>query len=140
MIPYKTLGPNGQRPRRQRARDAGYDVYAAEDFWLPLLVPRKIRTEIAVAVPDSHVLKFFDRSGTGSRGVLTLAGVIDENYRGELLVCLVNLNALRPVQRFRRGDRICQALIFPIVQDELEECDDLDETDRGEAGFGSSGR
>ena len=102
----------------------------------------RIPTGIAIALPDAeHVAVICARSGLAIRHGITLAngiGVIDSDYRGEILVGLYNQSdrayAIEP------GERIAQMLILPICRPELDVCEFLDETERGSGGFGSTGR
>lgn len=99
-----------------------------------------IRTGISVAIPEGHVGILASRSGIGVKKGLSVAqgvGVIDSDYRGEVLVPLFNRNMHNELIKF--GDRIAQLLIVPVIQPEIVMVDELDETERGEGGFGSTG-
>ena len=98
------------------------------------------RTGIKVAIPEGYVGLLMSRSSTGVNRGLTVAqgvGVIDSDYRGELLVPIWNKNTHRETIKF--GERIAQLLIVPVVQPVITFVDNLDETERGEGGFGSTG-
>lgn len=118
--------------------DAGLDLYAACGALVTgetVLIP----TRVAVAVPDGYVGLVCPRSGLSKHGV-TVAnspGVVDSGYRGELMVRLTTTSA--PYEVFR-GDRIAQLLIIPIARPEVNVVVDLDDTERGANGFGSTGR
>lgn len=120
--------------------DAGIDLYAARDAIVDgdtVLIP----TGVAVAVPDGHVGLVCPRSGLSKYGV-TVAnapGVIDSGYRGELMVRLTSTSVTTPYEVYR-GDRIAQLLIIPIARPEVNVVVDLDDTERGTNGFGSTGR
>lgn len=99
-----------------------------------------VRTGVKVAIPEGHVGLLMSRSSVGVKKGLSVAqgvGVIDSDYRGELLVPLHNRNHYAEKVLF--GERIAQLLIVPVIQPELVIVDALDETDRGEGGFGSTG-
>ena len=98
------------------------------------------RTGLAVEVPAGHVMLVFSRSGHGFKNSISMVncvGVIDSDYRGEVMVKLRNNSPLR--FGFEPGDRIAQAMILPFPQVELVEADSLSETARGAGGFGSTG-
>lgn len=101
-----------------------------------------IPTGLAIALPGAEwVALIFGRSGLGVKHGLTLAnsvGVIDSDYRGELLVCLINQS--QESYTVEPGERIAQLGVFPVSQAQLTITDTLDETDRGSKGFGSTGR
>lgn len=119
--------------------DAGLDLYAV---WGALVTDETvlIHTGVAVAIPDGHVGLVCPRSGLSQYGV-TVAnapGVVDSGYRGELMVRLTTTSST-PYE-VHRGDRIAQMLIVPIVRLEITVVDQLDDTERGANGFGSTGR
>lgn len=119
--------------------DAGLDLYAAEDAVVTGETVR-IPTGVAVAVPDGHVGLVCPRSGLSKHGV-TVAnapGVVDSGYRGELMVRLTTTSVT--AHWVRRGDRIAQLLVIPVLRPEVTVVDDLDGTERGANGFGSTGR
>ena len=100
-----------------------------------------VPTGLAVAIPPGHAGLVLPRSGLASGHGLTLAnspGLIDEGYRGEILLAVVNLDPDQPVE-IRKGDWIAQLLVLPFAQVEPAEVDELPPSSRGEAGFGSSG-
>ena len=101
-----------------------------------------IPTGIAIALPSAeYVALVFARSGLGIKHGITLSngvGVIDSDYRGEIRVGLTNLSDT--AYTVSPGDRIAQLAVMPVVQAQLEVCDSLDETERGQGGFGSTGK
>ena len=130
-------------PSRATAGSAGYDLSAAVKRDLVLapgdraLVPTGYR----IAIPPGYEGQIRPRSGLAlSHGILlpNAPGTIDSDYRGELKVIL--LNAGEKSHRIRRGDRIAQLVIAPVTTAEFCERDQLEPTDRGEGGFGHSGR
>ena len=128
-------------PARQTAGAAGYDVCSADpDFVIQPLERRLVRTGIALAIPAGYEAQVRPRSGLAVRYGLTLPNTpatIDSDYRGELLVPVINLGT-EPVS-VARGTRIAQ-LVFTRVEDvELRLTDALPASERGEGGFGSTG-
>lgn len=135
-------------PAYQTAGAAGADVRAnfapdKRETGL-LLAPGQralIPTGLRVAVPEGHELQVRPRSGLALKHGVTVAnapGTIDSDYRGPVGVILINLGA-QPFQ-IAHGDRIAQLLLAPVVQGKILLAETLDETDRGEGGFGSTGR
>ena len=99
----------------------------------------KFSTGIKIQIPDGYGMILKDRSGLADKyGLHVLAGVIDNGYRGELEILLVNLS--HQSMQILPGDRIAQAILVPLIDAEVEEVDELSETERGEKGFGASGR
>ena len=128
-------------PRRAHAADAGIDLFARYPVVLEPGDRAVVDTGVAVAVPDGHAGWVVPRSGLAASrgiGVVNAPGLVDAGYRGEIKVILVNHGR----QRFevRRGDRIAQLVIAPVAILEVVVVDDLDITDRGDNGLGSSGR
>jgi dUTP pyrophosphatase len=137
MIRVQRLNPDAQLPTRSY-HSAGYDLYALEDkVCLPGQVT-KIPTGIAIELPPGHVGLVWDRSGMGKKGLTVFGGVVDEDYRGEWLVML--FNSTTESYKVYQGDRVAQFLIQAVVQEELVEAVSLSETERGAAGFSSTGR
>ena len=107
--------------------------------------PVVCQTGLSFEVPEGHVMLVFSRSGHGFKQDIRLAncvGVIDSDYRGELLVKLTSdePNDCKPPFVFKAGDRVAQAMILPIPAVELVEVEELSDTERGTGGFGSTGK
>lgn len=143
-ILVKRLSPTAQMPTKTNPTDAGYDLYADEDVFLYPGVTKLVRTGVAIAVPKGMVGLLWDRSSLGSKGYHRHGGVIDYGYTGDISVALCNNNITghlsRPLYKVKRGDRIAQIIFQKAPHFELEEVEELDETGRGDSGFGSSGR
>ncbi|MBQ2061539.1 MAG: dUTP diphosphatase [Oscillospiraceae bacterium] len=147
-LKIKALSPRIGRdipaPRFATAGAAAMDLCACVDEPVTLapLERSLIPTGIAIALPDAeHVALVFARSGLGIKKGVCLAngvGVIDSDYRGEIGVGLVNLSG--EAYTVQPGDRIAQLMVVPVVQPALSFVEDLDETERGQGGFGSTGR
>lgn len=140
-IRFKSLHPLALIPNRQREGDAGFDLHSCESGVVRPSDQRIVDTGIAVAIPDGHVGLIRDRSGLAAKKYITvMGGVIDSNYRGELKVILRN-HDIDAVYFFRKGDRIAQLVIVPLCTLPVEVVAHFnDDTPRGNAGFGSSGR
>lgn len=116
----------------------GLDVVAAETLVLAPGARHAVATGIALAIPHGYEVQVRSRSGTAVRnGITCLTGTIDSDYRGELKVVLVNLGA-EPFE-IVRGERIAQLVPAPVLRARFGEVDELDATERGAGGFGSTG-
>ena len=130
-------------PRYQSDQAAGLDLCAdidGESILAPL-ARRAVPTGLAIALPEGHEGQVRPRSGLALRHGITCInspGTIDADYRGEIQVLLVNLSS--EPYTLRRGERIAQLVVAPVVRAELEEVDTLPTTVRGDGGFGSTGR
>ena len=128
-------------PAYAHAGDAGMDLYAAADVTLQPGNRALVPTGIALAIPLGYAGFVQPRSGQAVRQGLSLVntpGLIDSHYRGEIKVIAINLDPTEPIE-IRRGDKIAQLVVQPVSYAVLVEVDKLDETGRGEGGFGSTG-
>lgn len=132
-LPFKKLHPDAKLTRGSEWA-AGYDLYATESGVVRDST-QKFHTGIAVEIPPGYVGLIRDRSSLGSKGIVVSGGVIDSDYRGEILVCLTSLCYDRN-QTVRVGDKIAQLVIVPCFQGEPTEVEALSETTRGTKGFG----
>jgi dUTP pyrophosphatase len=98
----------------------------------------KVKTGISLEIPEGYYGLILDRSSMGSKLIKTLGGVIDCGYRGDVTVCLMNLSFFSYV--VKAGDKIAQIVINKVEFDDIEEVEELAESERGEKGFGSSGQ
>lgn len=140
-LPIKRLDPSVELPSYAYDGDAGLDLRSNEDVTLEPFERRLVATGLAIAIPDGYAGFVQPRSGLALREGLSMAntpGLIDAHYRGELKVCAINLDPHNPIH-IERGERIAQLVIQKVPVVELEEVDELGETDRGCGGFGSSG-
>ena len=142
-------------PTRAHPTDAGLDLYSSENITIAYGERVKINTHIGVALFEGQVGLILDRSSIANKGIRTLGGVIDANYRGEIQIILayVGLEDLRtddlllhllikkddPIN-IQRGDKIAQLIITAAYTPEVIEVNEFETTDRGSNGFGSSGR
>ncbi len=128
-------------PVQAHPGDAGFDLATAVDVSLAPGERAVVPTGLAVGIPIGYAGLVLPRSGHAARhgvGVVNSPGLIDSGYRGEISVILVNHGS--EAVSFERGDRIAQLMITPVPTVEFVEVAKLDETARGEGGFGSSGR
>lgn len=138
------LGREIPFPAYATAGAAGMDLRACLDEPLTLNPGDRVGvpTGFAIALPGPEwVAYIFARSGLGIKNGITLpncVGVIDSDYRGEIIVALTNLSDTP--YTIQPGDRVAQLVISPVVQAQISLVDELDETDRGAGGFGSTGR
>lgn len=122
--------------------DAGIDLRSAEDCTIFVGQRKLVRCGIRVALPKGTVGMVCPRSGlAGKHGitVLNAPGILDEGYRGEVMVILLNTDSDEPFH-VKKGDRIAQLVVAPYIRCEIEEVDELDDTERGTSGFGSTGQ
>ena len=142
QLQVRLLRPGAQAPARTRPGDAGYDLRTAEGFSLWPGERATVPTGVSVALPPGVAGLVTPRSGLASEygiSVVNGPGLIDPNYRGEIRVVLVNLGDSRFEAAI--GDRIAQLLLVPFVAPETCIVEELPPSeDRGENGFGSSGR
>ena len=143
FIKIKRLNEKAVIPTQGSAGAAGYDLYACLDF--PVFIKphetAKIGTGLVMAIPDTCWGGIYPRSGLASKMKLRPAnctGVIDSDYRGEIIVAIHN-DGNEP-QVINPGDRIAQFILMERILCEWNEVEELDETERGEGGFGSTGK
>jgi len=119
---------------------AGMDVVSAEDVTLAPGARHAVATGLSMAIPEGYEIQVRPRSGLALKhgiSVPNTPGTIDSDYRGELKVILINLG--QEPFAIARGDRVAQLVLAPVVQAAWEEVAELDATERGEGGFGSTG-
>ena len=135
------LDPRAILPTRAHPGDAGLDVHALEAVTLAPEARAMVRTGIAIALPDGHAGLVVPRSGLAARHGIALVnapGLIDEGYRGELRVLLLNTDPREPFEVLA-GSRIAQLVLVPVTTAETVEVESLEATARGAGGFGSTG-
>jgi dUTP pyrophosphatase len=119
---------------------AGMDVVSAEDLELAPGARHAVATGLSMAIPAGYEIQVRPRSGLALKHGVTVPntpGTIDSDYRGELKVIMINLGT--EVFSIRRGDRVAQLVLAPVTRGTWLEVEELDETTRGEGGFGSTG-
>ena len=142
-IKIKRLNENAIIPNRGSEQAAGYDLYACTST--PIVIPPhqtvKVGTGLSIEIPDGYFGGIFARSGLATKQGLrpsNCIGVCDSDYRGEYIVALHNdSDECRIVEN---GERIAQLVVIPYLAVEFEEVDELSNTERGQNGFGSTGK
>lgn len=131
----------GPAPTYAHPGDAGADLHASEDLRLAPGERQLVGTGVRIALPEGTVGMVTPRSGLAAKvglSIVNAPGIIDAGYRGEIKVCLVNLDRHDDIQ-IERGERIAQLVIVPFVRANFVEVHELDATERGVGGYGSSG-
>ncbi|MDD7382660.1 MAG: dUTP diphosphatase [Bacillales bacterium] len=142
LVRFKKINPNASIPTYGSSYAAGCDLSACIDqaISIPPHTTIKVPTGIAIELPENTVGLIYARSGMATKRHLAPAnkvGVIDADYRGEIIVALHNHS--EEAQTIEVGERIAQLVVAPFYHVEFEEVDELSETVRGEGGFGSTG-
>jgi len=142
QLPILKLKDEARLPVRAHEGDAGLDLYACEAAHIGPGERWSVGTGVGVEIPEGHAGLVLPRSGLARDHGIALVnapGLIDSGYRGELRVLLLNTD---PAETFRvePGDRIAQLVLTPIVTPEPVEAESLNQSARGQGGFGSSGR
>ncbi|MBC8064108.1 MAG: dUTP diphosphatase [Chlorobia bacterium] len=136
-----TLGANSTVPAYQSTHAAGMDLCCSEDCVLEPGERKLVSTGIRMAIPEGFEGQVRPRSGLAMKhgiGMVNSPGTIDSDYRGEIGVLLINLG--KETVTFLKGDRIAQLVICPVTRARLLPVDELDQTERGVGGFGSTGK
>ena len=130
-----------ETPEYAHKGDAGLDLYSAVDCIIRPFERRKVPTGIKVAITEGYAGFVQPKSGLAVKKGLSLVntpGLIDSGYRGEVCAILINLDSKEDL-RIMRGDKICQLVIQKVEHADIEITDELDDTARGEGGFGRTG-
>ncbi len=141
-LKVQLLSDSATLPARSHDGDAGLDLHAAEPAHIGPGERWQVATGVAVEIPEGHAGLVLPRSGLARRHGISLVnspGLIDSGYRGEVKVLLLN-NDPAEIFRVQPGDRIAQLVVVPFATVEAVRAESLSETDRGEGGFGSTGR
>jgi dUTP pyrophosphatase len=143
LIQVKKLNDSAIIPARGSQQAAGYDLYACADHDI-IIAPHstiKVGTGLSMAIPAGYFGAVYARSGLAAKEGLRPAncvGVVDSDYRGEIIVALHNdTDAERTIDK---SERIAQIVVMPYLSVEFRETDELDDTERGSGGFGSTGK
>lgn len=143
IVEIKKTDNRAMLPKRATEGSAGYDLFALLDEEVLIYpgAPVRIHTGISIAMPDNGMVGLvYPRSGLASKfGLIpsNCVGVVDSDYRGEIMVSLTNLS--RTAYALKPFERIAQLVFAPVLLPEFREVEALDETDRGAGGFGSTG-
>lgn len=137
---FKKIHPDATLPSYAHASDAGMDVRSVEDVTVPAKGRVLVHTGLVMLLPPMYEAQVRPRSGLALKHgitVLNTPGTIDSGYRGEVGVILANFGD--GDFEVKKGDKVAQIVVAPVVQAEIEEASEIDETDRGAGGFGSTG-
>ena len=134
----KKLDPRAKLPLRAHPTDSGADLFALERTVLPPHAVVKVRTGVDVELPQNTSGIIWGKSSVESKGIKAMAGLVDAPYRGELIVCMYNLNDTEFV--FEAGQKVAQLVVLPTLYPTFEEVEELSDTSRGAGGFGSTGK
>ena len=137
---FRKIHPDAVLPSYAHPSDAGMDVRSVEDLVIAPGGRSLVRTGLVMLLPPGYEAQVRPRSGLALRSgvtVLNTPGTIDSGYRGEVGVILANFGEAD--FQVKKGDKIAQVVIAPVTQPEIAETTEIDETDRGAGGFGSTG-
>jgi len=138
-LKVKKLHEHAVLPQHAKRNDAAIDLSSCEALVLKAGDQALVKTGISMAIPEGYAGFVWDRSGLAANSSIhTMAGVVDSGYRGEIKVVMINLG--KDDFSIDKGMRIAQMAIQPVSELEVEEAEELDETHRGERGFGSTGK
>ncbi|KAF0043032.1 hypothetical protein F2P81_004369 [Scophthalmus maximus] len=139
VLRFAKLSEHARTPTRGSTKAAGYDLYSAYDYSIGPMDKAIVKTDIQIAVPHGCYGRVAPRSGLAAKHFIDVgAGVVDEDYRGNVGVVLFNFS--KDTFDVKKGDRVAQLVCERICYPDLEEQETLDETERGAGGFGSTGR
>ncbi|MDD3262998.1 MAG: dUTP diphosphatase [Candidatus Absconditabacteria bacterium] len=138
-IPFKKLSEKAKIPAQATFSDAGYDLFSTENHLLQPGERKLFPTNISTAIPHGYYGRIAPRSGLAYKhGIDVLAGVIDSGYRGDIGVIMINFG--NEALQINEGDKIAQFIIEKCHEIQREEVDELPESQRGEGGWGSTGK
>jgi len=137
-IEIKKLDDNAKLPTKKHIEDACYDLYSLEDYVISPKTTAKIKTGIVMKIPDGYYGRIYPRSSLAIKGLFVNAGIIDSNYRGEIIVVLYNSSHEPYV--ISKGDRIAQFTLHKQYDIDFIEVDEINKTNRNDNGFGSTGK
>ena len=139
MVEIKVMLDDGVKmPTKAHDTDAGYDIYAPEAFGVAPKGCWTIDTGVHMLIPKGYVGMIKSKSGLNVKSGLRCEGVVDAGYTGGIVVKMYN-DSYMPYL-YEKGDKVTQIVILPIPETELMQVDSLEETERGDKGFGSSGK
>ena len=139
ILKIKKLHIDAVIPKYATKDDAGMDLFSVENIEIEPMARAQISTGIALEIPSGHVGLVWDKSGLSHKfGIKTLGGVIDSGYRGEIKVGVVNLGKEKYI--FEKGHKVAQMIIQKKETPELVEVEELENSERGVGGFGSTGK
>ena len=137
-VKIKKLNHEAKIPIYKTTEAAGFDIYSTESTLLKANSTTKVPTGIALEIPHGFYLRIEDRSGMAVKGIHKIGGIVDSDYRGEVFVVLHNTT--NQDYQIEKHDRIAQGVVTPVSQANFNEASQLSKTERGEGGFGSTGK
>ena len=138
QLKWKKLNPEAKLASYAKPGDVGIDLYSLEEKTLNPGDHHRFYVGVAFEFPVGHAAIIKDKSSISSKGLHTMGGVFDAGYRGEYNVHLVNLSS--EPYTVEKGDKIAQVIFYPVALAEMEEVEELSESERGHGAFGSTGR
>ena len=139
QLKIKKLIEDAIIPKYATKDDAGMDLFSIENVELEPMQRAQVGTGIAMEIPEGHVGLIWDKSGLSHKfGIKTLGGVVDSGYRGEIKVGVINLGKEKYI--FEKGHKVAQMIIQKKETPEIVEATELNNSERGEGGFGSTGK
>ena len=137
-IKIKKLKENAKLPKYALPGDVGMDMHSMENVTIPPMGHVRLYHGFAMEFPVGYAAIVKDKSSISQKGLHTMGGVFDAGYRGEYNTHLVNLSDKDIT--IEAGDKVSQIIVYPVAIAELEEVEELTESERGTSGFGSTGR
>ncbi len=139
IIKIKRLNKKVSLPSYAYYGDAAFDLYTAEEIVFEPGKQMMVSTGVAMEIPDRYMGLIWDKSGLAIKhGLKVLGGVIDSGYRGEVMVGMINLT--NEIYTIEKGHKVAQMIIQKTEMVEIEEVEELSDAQRGDKGFGSSGK
>jgi len=142
IVCFKKLHQDAIIPKYQTQYASGFDLHAIEDVKIYAGETKLVKTGLAVKLPKNTELQIRARSGLALKTPYLIkngVGTVDEDYRGEIGVIIHNISQTGDIMQIKKGDRIAQGIIAPVVRCQIFEADELDITERGTGGFGHTG-
>ena len=137
LIKVKKLDPQAKLPLRAHDTDSGADLFALTRTVLPPHAVTHVHTGVCVELPEQTSGIIWGKSSVESKGIKAMAGLVDAPYRGELIVCMYNLNDTEFV--FEAGQKVAQLVVLPTLYPSFVQAEEISQTSRGSGGFGSTG-
>ena len=137
IVAVKLLKKTGRLPEKAHDSDAGYDLFAPEDVTLKPGELKQVPIGIAIQLPVGYWAVLRDKGSRALQGMHVTAGIIDQDYRGEVIAVIRNYS--HKAVTIRAGEKVCQMILHQVYPAMVFEVDELNKTKRGEGGFGSTG-
>lgn len=136
-LKVKRLTSSAKLPKSPRKGDAGMDIFSDETLTIKPNHRALVKTGISIEFPTGYVALVWDKSGIAKKGLAKIGGVIDSTYRGEYKIMLHNISSKD--YQVKKGEKIAQILIQPVIHPTIKEVKELSDSSRGKGGFGSTG-